>query len=1488
MKKTRMTKAISLLLCLLLVLGMAPARTLAAEEAVTGPQLDNGTHTKWMHRLKLDSYLDFRYDLQYTVADKLLNPTEETLLENGDHALVLQQYTGNPTFTYDANAEDPDAAAREAAAAAIEAAIAEAGNHDLSTVTSHATAIYSAFLQDRPEVFWLSGDLLVDEVLTYDFSYEAGEGTASYNQTFYFYLTKADGSFDVRAENYREGSKANNAYAAFLRTVRETVNLKSLNNCSRYEMLLGMNRLLTEINEYNTSADLSTISHDCRTALSALNGTTGTNGPVSEGYARAFMLLCEQKEIPCVLVTGLVNGQSRTWNYVQMEDRNWYAVDVAMNDPATGSENAKYFLVGSTTEIDGVAFSDSHILTNVVTEGGLAFTNGPALSESAYIPQSSDLNTTAVYINGKDVNEIDAEDDTITWNPETNTLTLNNASILAENGTYKGSGIYTLGNDTIVLELVGENTVEGLFDSNYDVDKLGRIFANAAISTVGDLVIRGDGSLTATDLQSENDSGYRSAGIYAGGALSIEGGTITAIAHTFRDSYISSSGIISGDYDSSGTLSISGGTIVAVGPNSGITSASTLNISGGNVTAIGLDDRGIHSFINNNDIPLPIQISGGTVEMQGGSMAASAIFYCDNYDNYMWFDAKDGTPNYSFIPSIIGLYSNYVRITPSNYVLTQPTAQNRYTAGIQPLPQDVTVQYQWYLSQELPVTENLISTIESSLGSNCTYDEETGLWTFPAADNIYLAFPAKPGDVVTIDFATPPIGISLAASVMTDGLWNNTPDGNLTYTVTEQDLYPGTDLFPMIFLGEFENHATITVTTPVEVQTISGEPNRFAGDAPGSYFCRATLTQDGNFIGVIESRRFDYLPSNTVTFDANGGTCETESAETQSGVHTLAQLPEPTRTGYTFTGWIDADGNPITTDTLITEDTTLYAQWILNNYTLTVEDLYGVIYQEQIAYGTDLEPILSGLDLGDIYVNDSTYTFTGTFVPAPEATMPAEALTLKAVYTYSGWMEEDGGTTYLFHDEKAYFNEWVEMGVGTFYFDADSHILKDITLLNNSYYAFDHETGKFLDDYTGIYEALNGDLYYVENGVAVENKGLVKDIDENGHIHYYYFGCADEACTNGCDPYTAQCGITHWVENNNGYLIKWSYTFDDSGVIIHDKDTFRNGVHLDDGVKFYYMDGVKVYYGLFIGDDGEYYFATPDGSLVVGRDYWLSENRINGLTLNGEPIVEGSYTFDEEGRIVWPSSEKNGVYLEDGKLYYYVSGSRNYAGLVRYTGKLYNEKGIAIGSYDNEIIYVRGTGELATGRYWPTKNNGLLESNTYQFDKSGKLMMLSGIIAEDGSLYYYVDGLRNYAGLIEINGSYYYVRTNGEVVNGRSYWITKTNGLMNEGSFDFAADGKMIIPAPVVEKNGVYRENGKLMYYVDGKLNYAGLIQYTGDLVEEDGTVIKGAYQNAYIYVRGTGELVFSRSYWPTKNNGLMKSATYQFDENGIMQNPPV
>ena len=69
----------------------------------------------------------------------------------------------------------------------------------------------------------------------------------------------------------------------------------------------------------------------------------------------------------------------------------------------------------------------------------------------------------------------------------------------------------------------------------------------------------------------------------------------------------------------------------------------------------------------------------------------------------------------------------------------------------------------------------------------------------------------------------------------------------------------------------------------------------------------------------------------------------------------------------------------------------------------------------------------------------------------------------------------------------------------------------------------------------------------------------------------------------------------------------------------------------------------------------------------------------------------------------------------------------------------------------------------------------------------------NGIVAENGSLYYYVDGVLTAAGLIQIDGDYYYVKTsNCEVVHGRSYWVTLTNGLLPAGQYAFGADGKMV------------------------------------------------------------------------------------------------
>ena len=125
--------------------------------------------------------------------------------------------------------------------------------------------------------------------------------------------------------------------------------------------------------------------------------------------------------------------------------------------------------------------------------------------------------------------------------------------------------------------------------------------------------------------------------------------------------------------------------------------------------------------------------------------------------------------------------------------------------------------------------------------------------------------------------------------------------------------------------------------------------------------------------------------------------------------------------------------------------------------------------------------------------------------------------------------------------------------------------------------------------------------------------------------------------------------------------------------------------------------------------------------------------------------------------------------------------------------------------------------------------------------------------------YYYVDGVLTYAGLIEIDGYYYYVRTNGQIVKNQRYWITKTNGLKPEGSYEFDAEGRLIEPAP--KFNGI--KDG--YYYVNGVKTYAGLIEIDGELY----------------YINSSCQVITGRKYWITKTNGLLPEGSYTFDATG-------
>lgn len=114
--------------------------------------------------------------------------------------------------------------------------------------------------------------------------------------------------------------------------------------------------------------------------------------------------------------------------------------------------------------------------------------------------------------------------------------------------------------------------------------------------------------------------------------------------------------------------------------------------------------------------------------------------------------------------------------------------------------------------------------------------------------------------------------------------------------------------------------------TEVEAEFLTeeaGEPVALE-DAPTFGMCGENLTWE---VPVVTPGT-----SHTITFNANGGAITTASMTTGTNGK-LANLPTPTRDGYTFKGWFNkaSSGEQITADTIFTSDATVYAQWTTNS-----------------------------------------------------------------------------------------------------------------------------------------------------------------------------------------------------------------------------------------------------------------------------------------------------------------------------------------------------------------------------------------------------------------------------------------------------------------------------------------------------------------------------------------------------------------------------
>ena len=119
----------------------------------------------------------------------------------------------------------------------------------------------------------------------------------------------------------------------------------------------------------------------------------------------------------------------------------------------------------------------------------------------------------------------------------------------------------------------------------------------------------------------------------------------------------------------------------------------------------------------------------------------------------------------------------------------------------------------------------------------------------------------------------------------------------------------------------------------------------------------------------------------TITFDTDGGS--EVAAITQDYATEVTAPADPTKTGYTFTGW-----EPAVPETIPAEDMTVTAQWQINQYTITFDTDGG---SEVAAITQDYNTVVTA----PADPTKTGFTFKG-WEPAIPATIPAEDVTITA------------------------------------------------------------------------------------------------------------------------------------------------------------------------------------------------------------------------------------------------------------------------------------------------------------------------------------------------------------------------------------------------------------------------------------------------------------------------------------------------------------
>lgn len=190
-------------------------------------------------------------------------------------------------------------------------------------------AIMYAVSLDHPEMFWYHG---------YSYRYKYIKSTREVVYVEYTLVGPVVSGTSDPVYSPSEYSTINDEMWVEFHRVAEELNLA---NRTRYSFAKTLHDYLCDTVSYVI---------DDRSCFDPY-GTLVNKQAVCQGYAETFKMFCDYYDIPCVSLTGTAAGGAHMWNAMQMEDGEWYILDITWDDPESVNYEAftDYFLCGLNT-----------------------------------------------------------------------------------------------------------------------------------------------------------------------------------------------------------------------------------------------------------------------------------------------------------------------------------------------------------------------------------------------------------------------------------------------------------------------------------------------------------------------------------------------------------------------------------------------------------------------------------------------------------------------------------------------------------------------------------------------------------------------------------------------------------------------------------------------------------------------------------------------------------------------------------------------------------------------------------------------------------------------------------------------------------------------------------------------------------------------------------------------------------------------------------